>query len=69
MSAAALTAEQEAAVAGFAKLHGRQWKAALTERWLSGWGRDSSSYVPHLQRIRNTLGPRWLDRYKLPPQP
>jgi hypothetical protein len=46
------------------RLFGRTWKASLRAEWESG--RISS---PELQALRNTHGPRWLAKFKLPPSP
>jgi len=53
-------AKQQAALAAFAALHGRRWKAELRRQW------EAASTEPELHRLRNTHGPTWLDRYRLP---
>lgn len=55
-----LTAEQMAAVKAYAAAHGRTWKAQLNYEWMSGTARGS------LQQLRNTFGPSWLVRFRLP---
>ena len=55
-----LDAEQTAALAAFAAEHGRSWKAQLRRQW------ERASANPILHGLRNTHGPTWLDRYRLP---
>lgn len=55
-----LTAEEAAAVQHYAAAHGRYWKAALREAWMS------ASEPGYLQALRNSHGPAWLVRYQLP---
>ena len=67
------TAEQLAALASYAKSYGRQWKANLRQSWMTG-NYLAGDNAPALQQIRNTFGPSWLVRFKLPteqpkPQP
>lgn len=51
--------EQLAAVAAFAARHGRDWRYALVDAWLTG--RDAREPDGHLLRqVRNTCGPAWL---------
>jgi len=58
-----LTGEQERVLADFRRAQGRRWKAALNELWVSG--RDVLRPDGAVLRgIRNTLGPRWLQRYR-----
>ena len=58
-----LTVEQERVLAAFRRAQGRRWKAALNELWVSG--RDVLRPDGAVLRgIRNTLGPRWLQRYR-----
>ena len=54
-----LTDAEHAAVAAYAKEHGRSWKQALNDDWSNARTRGS------LQRIRNELGPEWLEKFKL----
>jgi hypothetical protein len=63
------SAEQLAALTLFAAANGRYWKAVLREVWINGNyastdlnGADSAA----LQQLRNTLGPSWLVKFKLP---
>lgn len=59
------TAEQLAALQAFAANNGRYWKRLLRHAWETGDYQvedDSAS----LQQVRNTLGPSWLVRFKLP---
>jgi hypothetical protein len=55
-----LTSEQEAAVVDFARRFGRTWKAALRTKWMY------ASAEPLLMQLRNSHGPDWLYRYRLP---
>ena len=60
-----LTVEQLAALQTFARENGRNWKSALRHSWETGdycTNADSAS----LQQIRNTFGPSWLVRFRLP---
>jgi len=59
-----LTIEQLHAVELWAEIHGRNWKSALREAWMSG---DYSGFERSnvLQCLRNTLGPSWLVRFRL----
>jgi hypothetical protein len=51
--------DQLAAVAAYAARHGRTWRAALMDAWLTG--RDAQEPAGHLLRqVRNTCGPAWL---------
>jgi hypothetical protein len=54
-----LTPEQLAAVAAFARLHGRRWKLHLRQQW--EWARAT----PILHGLRNSHGPAWLATYRL----
>jgi hypothetical protein len=62
MTKQAPTAEQLDALQEWARVHGRNWKQALRDAWLSGDGRDAGP----LRQLRNTLGPSWLNSFKLP---
>jgi hypothetical protein len=55
-----LTPEQLTALQAYAASHGRTWKAQLNYEWQSG-----TAHGP-LQQIRNSFGPSWLIRFKLP---
>jgi hypothetical protein len=50
-----------AALRTYAAHRGRTWKAALLRAWEA-----SNAGVPELQRLRNTHGPAWLARFRLP---
>lgn len=62
------TDEQIDALRQFAHCNGRNWKATLRHCWESGNWDACPSHVEagYLQQVRNTLGPTWLVRYKLP---
>jgi hypothetical protein len=47
----------------FAQKHGRNWKSVLREAWMydGPW-----SGTGCLRRLRNTHGPSWLAKFKLP---
>lgn len=53
----------------FAAVEGRRWKERLqAESWWRGLpcrDRTGREY-PHLYGLRNTHGPIWLERYRLP---
>lgn len=61
--------EQIEALQSWKRVHGRNWKSALREAWMSG---DYNGIDPHgntaayLQQVRNTFGPSWLTRLTLP---
>ena len=55
-----LEPQQQAALAAFAAVHGRYWKTELRRLW------ERAEAEPDLHRLRNTHGPTWLDRYRLP---
>ena len=44
----------------FARTHGRSWKSRLRTEW------SNATADPLLHRLRNTHGPLWLERYRLP---
>jgi hypothetical protein len=54
-----LTPDELDAVAAFAERHGRSWKHELTVQWLRGATRGD------LHRLRNELGPEWLEQFEL----
>ena len=54
-----LTDAEHAVVAAYAKEYGRSWKQALNDDWSNARTRGP------LQRIRNELGPEWLEKFKL----
>ena len=59
------TTEEKAALANFAKKHGRYWKRKLSQQcWVNGHY-DCDDDVASLQSVRNALGPSWLAQYIL----
>jgi hypothetical protein len=60
-----LTADELAALRGWAEEQRPRWKAALRLAWETGDYRGSE-HDADLQRIRNRLGPSWLAKYHLP---
>lgn len=58
-----LDAEQVAALQPYAARHGRRWKSILNNVWMGGAPYDDGGT---LRRLRNTHGPSWLQRYRLP---
>lgn len=63
--AVSLTAEQFAALQHYANRHGRCWKSQLLRDWATGRDAEQSD-GSLLRQIRNTLGPAWLNAYRLP---
>jgi len=55
-----LTPDQLRALQDFARRHGPRWKAHLRELWMR------ATACPTLHQLRNTHGPSWLDRFRLP---
>jgi hypothetical protein len=55
----ALTDAEHTAVAKYAKENGRSWKQRLNDDWSNARTRGP------LQRLRNDLGPEWLQGFKL----
>ena len=57
--------EQLEALKAWAALYGRNWKSPLRDAWMTG---DYGSFEQsnYLQQIRNTFGPSWLIRFRLP---
>ena len=55
-----LNAKEAAVVAQYAEAHGRTWKENLRHAWMD------ASEPGILQALRNELGPRWLNGYRLP---
>lgn len=55
-----LTAGEIAALQAYAAKHGRKWKASLLDDWMR------AALTGELQALRNSHGPSWLTRYKLP---
>lgn len=58
-----LDVEQVAALRDYAIRHGRRWKSTLNNVWMGGAPHDDGGI---LRRLRNTHGPSWLQRYRLP---
>lgn len=57
--------KQYAALLDFAQRHGRTWKSSLRQCWMTGqYGPSDASN--HLQQIRNSFGPSWLVKFRLP---
>lgn len=55
------TDEQLTHLRAYRKMWGRmKWKAKLREAW------EKASAVPCLIELRNTHGPSWLAKYRLP---
>ncbi len=50
---------QVAALRAYAHDHGRSWKARLRVEWVN------ATAEPLLHQLRNTHGPRWLERFDL----
>lgn len=60
--------EQIKALQTFAAHNGRTWKSALCFCWETGRYKDFNGVERSdlLQQIRNSLGPSWLTRFRLP---
>lgn len=56
-----LTDHQLRALQVFADRHGRRWKEQLRQAWM-----NAAPIGPTLHQLRNTHGPSWLDRFRLP---
>lgn len=54
--------EQIGALKAWSELHGRNWKAALRNAWMTG-NYDGFDASHLLQQVRNTFGPTWLVRF------
>lgn len=53
------------ALQSYAANHGRTWKSSLRQCWMTGqYGPSDASN--HLQQIRNSFGPSWLVKFRLP---
>jgi hypothetical protein len=63
-----LNTEQTVALEEWARLHGRNYKSALRQAWMTGdyAGFEKSNF---LQQIRNTFGPSWLESFRPCAQP
>lgn len=66
MDARTLTAEEVNALRLFAALNGRYWKAALRAIWETTNRRNWDDAETILYRLRNSHGPAWLSRFRLP---
>lgn len=62
------TAEQIEALRAFREGNGRAWKSKLNQAWQTGRYNDFYAVERQdlLQQVRNTFGPSWLIRFKLP---
>lgn len=63
-----LTAEEQIALRAWADEQRPRWRAALRLAWETG-NYGGSEHDSTLQRIRNRLGPSWLEKYRLPVDP
>ncbi|TKT57446.1 hypothetical protein YA62_020895 [Agrobacterium sp. LC34] len=61
-----LDPQEEAALQDYAARHGRSWKRILNRAWMGEAPCDDGQV---LRKLRNTHGPTWLDRYRLPKRP
>lgn len=66
MTATEPDAEQLDALKAYAKQKGRYWKQALRDDWYNACAKVSPELSGPLQQVRNTLGPTWLNRFRLP---
>ena len=55
-----LMIQQMTALRSYADKHGRLWKDHLRVEWLA------ATAPPMLHHLRNTHGPYWLHRFRLP---
>ncbi|WP_454858761.1 hypothetical protein [Rhizobium binxianense] len=58
-----LTDEEVQVLQDYAGKHGRYWKTVLNRVWMGEAPYDDGAT---LRRLRNSHGPTWLDRYRLP---
>lgn len=58
-----LTADELAALQRYAARHGRRWKSVLNDAWQGLPPHDDSGI---LRTLRNSHGPTWLHRFRLP---
>lgn len=59
------SAEQLNALCIFAASRGRTWKSKLNDCWMTGsYGFADDSM--NLQQVRNSFGPSWLVKFRLP---
>lgn len=64
-----LTNEQLYALREFANIEGRTWKSVLRQAWMNGDYGIHGEISNSLQQIRNSFGPSWLVRFRLPEEP
>ena len=57
--------EQLTAMREWARINGRCWKAALRRAWETGDYAGFSGYQL-LQQVRNSHGPSWLMKFRMP---
>ena len=60
--------EQIEALKKWASVHGRNWKSALREAWMTGDYKGIEPYgntAAYLQQVRNTFGTSWLVNFRL----
>jgi len=55
-----LTTDELNALRKYASIHGRNWKSALRDQW------ERASAIGPLHALRNSHGPTWLVRFRLP---
>ena len=60
------TPEQLAALQRYARDNGRNWKRELCSAWFDGSDVTRNVDGPYLRQVRNTFGPQWLMKFKLP---
>lgn len=62
------TAEEISALQTFARICGPRWKVTLRECWMNDMLRVylNSNDAALVRALRNTHGPSWLNRFKLP---
>lgn len=65
-----LTTEQTLTISQFAEYCGRYWKKSLRHHWTVAEQHPGLSDYGNaiLQQLRNTHGPSWLERFRLPPR-
>ena len=59
-----LSAEQKTAIEKMKQLHGEYWKDEIRKAWRTGiyrWGLNNSE-IAELQRLRNKIGSRGLEK-------
>jgi hypothetical protein len=58
--------EQMEALRRYAREKGRYWKESLRLDWYNADPRIGGEVSGELQQLRNELGPRWLNRFRMP---